>query len=108
MLDSKHGQVKVFGEDLGLKRTFGETGSKPGQLSMPQGMSMDPQGNIWVADTGNHRIQQFGPDGTYRSVFGKLGSGPQELRNPTGIAFQQDKMYVADNGNGRVQLLQRT
>jgi DNA-binding beta-propeller fold protein YncE len=102
VLDSKHGQVKVFGEDLRFKRAFAANGSQPGQLTMPQGMTMDAEGNLWIADTGNHRVQKFAPDGTFRSAFGKLGSGPDEFRSPTGVAVRDGKVYVADNGNGRI------
>ena len=38
--------------------TFGQ-GSASNQLSYPQSMSFDSDGNIWVADTGNSRIQKF-------------------------------------------------
>jgi len=107
VLDSKHGQVKVFGEDLKFKRRFGSDGSDPGMLNMPQGMRLDDKGRLWVADTGNHRIQQFGLDGKLLAVFGKAGSGEKEFRNPTGIGFRDDKIYVADNGNGRIQILSR-
>ena len=34
-------------------------GSASNQLSSPQSMSFDSNGNIWVADMGNHRIQKF-------------------------------------------------
>ena len=38
--------------------TFGQ-GSASNQLSQPQSMSFDSDGNIWVADTSNSRIQKF-------------------------------------------------
>ncbi len=60
-----------------------------------------------LLDTGNHRIQEFGPDGNVLFVAGKQGSGPDEFKNPTGIACRGDKICVADNGNGRIQVLAR-
>ena len=38
--------------------TFGQ-GLASNQLSFPQSMSFDSDGNIWVADTGNNRLQKF-------------------------------------------------
>jgi len=107
VLDSKHGMVKIFDKDLKFKHSFGGPGKNPGMLNMPQGMDLDEAGNIWVADTGNHRVQGFGPDGKAFFVAGKQGSGPDAFRNPTGIACRGDKICVADNGNGRIQVLAR-
>ena len=59
VLDSKHGLVKIFGDDLKFKHRFGGVGSNPGLFNMPQAMALDESGHIWVADTGNHRIQEF-------------------------------------------------
>jgi DNA-binding beta-propeller fold protein YncE len=33
--------------------------SKPGELNEPIGISVDKDGNVYVADTNNHRIQKF-------------------------------------------------
>ena len=107
VLDSKHGRIKVFGADLKFIRSFGDVGKEPGRLNMPQGMALDDAGRVWVADTGNHRIQEFSLDGKVVSVIGKEGSAEGEFKNPTGIACREDKIYVADNGNGRIQVLAR-
>jgi len=105
VLDSKHGLVKVFGPDLKFRFSFGGVGSAPGMFNMPQGMKLDEEGGVWVADSGNHRIQRFSPDGKFLCVFGKAGFGPGEFKNPTGIALGQGRLYVADNGNGRIQVM---
>jgi tripartite motif-containing protein 2/3/tripartite motif-containing protein 71 len=107
VLDSKHGLVKVFGEDLKFKHSFGGVGSNPGLFNMPQAMALDESGHIWVADTGNHRIQEFSPDGKVISVVGKPGAGAHEFRSPSGIAIYGRKVCVADNGNGRLQYVER-
>lgn len=70
-------------------------------------MKIDPSDDIWVADTGNHRIQRFGRDGIVRALYGKQGSGPDEFRSPTGLAVTTDKLFVADNGNGRIQVFSK-
>ncbi len=76
-------------------------------LNMPQGMALDEDNNIWVADTGNHRIQLFNPEGKLLSAIGREGSGPEEFRSPTGVAYRNGKIYVADNGNRRIKVLAR-
>jgi len=37
----------------------GTRGTGPGQFELPTGIAADRDGNIYVADTGNHRIQKF-------------------------------------------------
>ncbi|MDB5903703.1 MAG: repeat containing protein [Betaproteobacteria bacterium] len=44
-------------------KSFGEPGSKPGQLNTPHSIAADAQGNIYVADRGNRRIQVFDGEG---------------------------------------------
>lgn len=39
---------------------WGSYGSGDGQFVTPYGVAADSSGNVYVADTGNHRIQKFG------------------------------------------------
>jgi hypothetical protein len=43
--------------------TLGDTGSAPGQFVEPASVWESPQGILFVADVGNHRVQSFTPDG---------------------------------------------
>ncbi len=107
VLDSKHAMVKMFGPDLKFKQGFGGNGSAPGKLNLPQGMKIGDNGHIWVADTGNHRIQEFSTDGKFISAVGKAGSGEGEFNNPTGLALRENQVYVADNGNSRIVVIEK-
>ena len=42
-----------------LLSAWGLPGSGEGRMSYPQGVAVDTAGNVYVADTGNHRIQKF-------------------------------------------------
>ena len=46
-------------------KSWGEPGNKPGQFDTPHSIAVDAQGNIYVADRGNHRIQVFDEDGKF-------------------------------------------
>jgi len=105
VLDSKHGLVKVFGNDLQFRSSFGGIGSAPGQLNMPQGMALGPNGSAWVADTGNHRVQVFSAEGKLDAVLGRQGSGLGEFQSPSGLAWHDGRMYVADTGNKRIHVI---
>src|SRR6266542_1531323 len=39
----------------------------PGLLSFPTGVALDREGNVYVADFGNHRVQSFTPAGQLRA-----------------------------------------
>lgn len=55
---------------------------------------VDTEGNIYVIDTGNHRIQVFNKKGNYLRTIGKKGQGPGELNTPKCISI--------DNENGNI------
>ena len=89
------------------RRSFGTRGSAPGHFNRPEGVAVDAVGNILVADTLNHRIQQLSSTGKHLRTVGVSGSGPLQFRYPGGIAVhpQTRKVYVADMGNHRIQVL---
>ena len=99
--------------DLGFFQDYlGGRGAKPGLLASPAGLAMSPEGDLWVADAGNHRVQKLREIrediaavlGQPLVVFGRRGSGPGELESPSGVAVDsRGNLYVADTGNHRVQ-----
>lgn len=85
-------------------RTIGSRGSEPAMFKNPRGLTVDPSGKFWVADTGNDRLQKFSIEGNLLHVIGKSGSGEGEFRSPSAVAIsRKGKIYVADTGNRRVQ-----
>jgi sugar lactone lactonase YvrE len=80
----------------------------------PGGIAVDPAGNIYVADTWNHRIQKFDKDGKFLGKWGEFISlGDPAAANdaakdtkffgPRGVAVGPDgNVYVTDTGNKRV------
>lgn len=49
---------------------WGGQGSLDGQFFMPQDLTVDGEGNIYVADGGNARIQKFNRDGDFVTKWG--------------------------------------
>jgi tripartite motif-containing protein 2/3/tripartite motif-containing protein 71 len=63
-------------------KTFGENGHGKGQLNRPRSIALSDNGEIAIADLGNHRIQIFSLDGKYLREFGRMGTGEGKLFKP--------------------------
>jgi uncharacterized protein (TIGR03437 family) len=98
-----------------------KAGATASTLNAPRGVAVDPDGNLWVADTGNHRVLRFaaaassnGSSGadvvigqadffSASSNQGGADATASSLYVPWGLAFDANgSLYVADYGNGRI------
>ncbi len=78
---------------------WGANGSEPGQFKDPHGIAVGPDGNVYVADTWNHRVQKFDANGK----FLKQWQPDPGFWGPRSIAVGDDgNVYVADTGNKRI------
>ncbi|HEX5307934.1 MAG TPA: SMP-30/gluconolactonase/LRE family protein [Solirubrobacteraceae bacterium] len=81
------------------KSSFGSPGSGNGQMSNPQGIAQDPEGNVYVVDTGNDRIDEYSSSGTFIKKFGGVGSSEGGLQKPEGIAIDgEGTIWVVNTG----------
>ncbi len=75
-----------------------------GDFSFPHAITIDKDGNMYVADSGNNRVQKFDRKGKYLSQFGTQGSGDGQFNYPMGVAVdQKGNVWVVDSWNSRVQ-----
>ncbi len=79
-------------------------------LNRPEGIDVAADGLIVIAERGNHRVSIWHADGKAAMHWGSQGSAPGEYAAPEDVAVDlpRGRLYVADTGNRRVQVLDRT
>ena len=78
---------------------FGTNGAGVGQFNAPERVAVDAAGNLYVADTGNHRVQVLSNTGAFGTPWGSEGTGDGQFRSPSGIAVSPGgTVYVTERG----------
>ena len=73
-------------------------------LSAPAGLTVDPSGNVYIADTSNNQIVRVDASGN-ASILAVTGLGTA-LSSPSAVAVDgSDNLYIADKGNSRIVLV---
>lgn len=72
----------------------------------PVGLTVAPDGNLYVADTHYHRVAVFSPEGQLLKTFGEFGEKDGQFIYPTDIAFAPDgRLFVSEyGGNDRISV----
>lgn len=94
--------LSVF-RDGTLERTVGSYGAKDGEFANQHDIEAASDGSVYVVDSGNNRVQVFDAALKHRSSIGAaLG-----LNGPKYIAFDGDRIWLADENNHRILLLDK-
>jgi hypothetical protein len=73
------------------------------ELKHPSGVALDRQGNLYIADAGNHRILKLNSALEPIKDYGGYGGGVGRLSNPSDIVVDRGlNVYLLDCGNRRV------
>jgi DNA-binding beta-propeller fold protein YncE len=69
-------------------------------------MAWDSAGNVYISDGYiNSRVAKFDREGNWVGTWGEPGSGPGQFSTLHSIVTDhQDRIYVADRGNSRIQV----
>ncbi len=122
--DTGNSRIRKIAPDLSVRTIAGWGGAGfsgdgqaavNAQLSAPAGVAVDAAGNVYIADTGNHRVRKIDASGTMMTIAGT--GAPQysgdgglgvlaALNGPTGLALDAaGNLYIADTGNHAVRKL---
>ncbi|MEV7817573.1 NHL repeat-containing protein [Streptomyces flaveolus] len=82
-------------------------------LHYPHGVAVDGAGNLYIADSNNHRVRKVAPNGNITTVAGTGQAGfvsdggpavATKLNYPLGVAVDREgNLYIADQNNHRVR-----
>jgi DNA-binding beta-propeller fold protein YncE len=98
-------RVEGRGSKDDLIRTFGRPGTGAAEFNRAEGICVDAQDRIYVADSCNHRIQIFSPDGKFIRQYGHAGSGLGQMSYPYDIKVDvRGYQFVCEFGNSRIQV----
>lgn len=81
-----------------VKQVWGESNSKNSQFNDPDGVAVDSNGSVYVADEGNNRIQKFDSNGKFITTWSSAGFQPSTI-----AVDSAGYVFVVDYGNNRVQ-----
>jgi sugar lactone lactonase YvrE len=105
----------VVGKAPVIGRFTGDGGSAlKATLNFPSAVAVDRDGNLYIADTMNHRVRRVDRSGTITTIAGtgqarSGGDGGAAvaagLNEPTALAIHGDYLYIADQSNNRVRRL---
>ena len=126
--DTKNNRIRKIDSETGIITTiagtgiadFNDDGLHPleAHLNAPQGVAINSDGDIFIADTNNHRIRVIYHD-TDSLIYTIVGDGDKgayhdsddgrlatfiSLNSPQGIAVDRTgNLYIADTGNRKVR-----
>ncbi|CAI8008577.1 Tripartite motif-containing protein 3 [Geodia barretti] len=84
--------------------SFGSRGSEVGQFKYPDGITVNKEGNVLIADRENSRVQVFDSNGHHLSSITHTGAG-EGLRGPVSVAVGPDDwVYVVECDCPRVSV----
>ncbi len=108
------GVTTVVAGSSGLQGFLGDgAAATAARLNTPRGVAIDSAGNLYIADTGNHRIRKVSAAGIISTVagtgaasFGGDGGAASaaQLSQPKGVAVDAaGNLHIADTSNHRIR-----
>src|SRR5215470_424350 len=103
--DAVHAWVQVFDKTSGkfLSR-FGGKGEGDAQLDKPEGIAVDADGNIFIADYNTGFIKKYDASHKWILTFSEYGSEKGQNIKSEFMDIRDGKLYMPEAGNHRVDV----
>lgn len=99
-----HHRILKFDRYGNYLAQWGGRGTSDGKFDTPWGLTVAPDGSVYVADSYNYRIQRFDGNGNFLGKWGRYGVDDGEFDWVEGLSVASDgSVYVADMENNRIQ-----
>ena len=105
----------------GFVERSGSSDAEDGRVALfsgPEGLAVDRDGNVYVADTGNHTVRRISANGAVTTLAGSAGhpgfqdsavGSEARFNRPTGIAVDDNgNLFVADSYNNVIRRITPT
>jgi DNA-binding beta-propeller fold protein YncE len=111
------GTVRYVVTAPGIRKRFGGDGGPAvdARLNFPTAVAFDGDGNLYIADTMNHRIRRVDAKTGVIATFAGVGQprfsgdgGPSihaGLNEPAALAVYGTRLYIADQSNNRIRMI---
>jgi DNA-binding beta-propeller fold protein YncE len=103
--DASHAWVQVFDRNSGrLLTRFGGRGEDNPHLEKPEGIAVDPEGNVFIADYSTGFIKKYDSSFQWVQTFSEYGSGKGQTMKSEFMDIRNGRLYVPEAGNHRVSV----
>jgi len=103
--DAAHAYVQVFDKTTGKYITrFGGKGDDDQHLDKPEGISVAPNGDIYVADYNTGDVKIYDRNFKWKNTFSEYGSDPGQNIKSEFTDIYEGKYYMPEAGNHRVSV----
>lgn len=103
--DASHAWVQVFDKTTGaFKERFGGKGFLDDNLDKPEGISVAPNGDIYVADYNTGDVKVYASDYSWKFTFSEYGSEPGQNIKSEFTDIRNGLYYMPEAGNHRVSV----
>lgn len=104
--DNGRREIHIYDQTGNLLHAWGGNWGGAVKFSQLNGITIDEQDRIYAVDTLAHTISIFSSEGEFLYQFGGFGGGNGWFSFPSDIAAREQKIYVTDTNNHRVQILE--
>ncbi len=102
--DSNNGRIQVFNRSGQYLFQFDGSSDNTQKMSLPRGLAFDRYNRLLVIDTLSNHVRVFDQANQPLFTHGQRGTEERSLQFPNGIRIDNNKIYIVDRENRRVQV----